>query len=431
MAFKTVLAHAVGLAGVAAFGAALAGMPGVDFLDLEASQLAFICDEPEQPVETPPVHAPVLEPALADATAFPDVLEVFKGQRRACWNGVHDASGQHVVAFLAEPIDLPAQRLEKALRRLGAFALQDPTVFKKFSFGISPSLVPQEPVELPIGGRHDRRFAYPQVDPNNQAAGDERLAIAFQDDVQEKPVPLAPDQLGRTNFPFGISVEVGREFEFDLLPALDRRQGGPTFFEFDHAGPLAVKPDGLEFGLRAAKRFGFEFGVFLGFGVALGLEGFDGGEGFARFGEGGADELGGEFGLGAFCLVVEGVDFHAVGGMIIPSGFGSTIEGLGVLGRSFLEGLGGLGGTGEFESQRYFHACKLGIVSGHSFEKWDFLLRKGFEPIPPKAKAFGFPWLNIHERDTGLGESPATETQRIERRVRTRHADLDARREHC
>ena len=178
MAFKTALALAVCFSGVAAFGAALAGVPGVDLLDLEARQFAFIFHEPEQPVKTPPVHPAVLEPAFSDATAFPDVLEVFKGQRRACWNGVHDASGQHVVAFLAKPIDLPAKLLQNPLGRLGAFALQDPTVFKHFSFCVSPSFVPQEPVELPVGGRHDRRLAYPQVNPDHQAAGDERPAVA-------------------------------------------------------------------------------------------------------------------------------------------------------------------------------------------------------------------------------------------------------------
>ena len=363
MAFKTALALAVCFSGVSAFGAALAGMPGVDLLDLETRQFAFIFHEPEQPVKTPPVHPAVLEPAFSDATAFPDVLEVFKGQRRACWNGIHDASGQHVVAFLAKPIDLPAKLLQHPLGRLGAFALQDPTVFKHFSFCVSPSFVPQEPVELPVGGRHDRRLAYPQVDPDHQAAGDERPAVAFQDDVQEKPVPLAPDQIGRADFPLGISVEVGREFEPDLLPALDGRQGCPALFEFDHAGPFAVESDGLEFGPGAFERFGFEFGVFLEFGVALGLEGLDGGEGLAGLGEGGADELGGELCLGSFVCVVEGVDFHAVGGMIIPACFGGTIEGVGVLGCGFPEGLTGLGGAGELEAQRYLHACILVIVS--------------------------------------------------------------------
>lgn len=221
MAFKTALALAVCFSGITAFGAALTGVPGVDLLDLEARQFAFIFNEPEQPVKTPPVHPAVLEPAFSDATAFPDVLEVLKGQRRACWNGVHDASGQHVVAFLAKPIDLPAKLLQHPLGRLGAFALQDPTVFKHFMFRVSPSFIPQEPVELPVGGRHDRRLAYPQV-PDHQAAGDERPAVAFQDNVQEHPVPLAPDQLGRADLPLGLKLT-------SCLPSTDDRVAQPSF----------------------------------------------------------------------------------------------------------------------------------------------------------------------------------------------------------
>lgn len=67
--------------------------------------------------------------------------------------------------------------------------------------------------------------------------------------------------------------------------------------------------------------------------------------------------------MGSFVCVVEGVDFHAVGGMIIPSCFGGTIEGLGVLGCGFPESLTGLGGAGELEAQRYLHACIFAIVS--------------------------------------------------------------------
>src|SRR3990172_6818315 len=154
MAREMALILAVALAYISALGALPARVPGIYLHDPDPGHGCFVVHELEQPVKTPPVHPAILCPAFTLAASLPDVFQVLEHYHGPCRNAVHDPTRQDMVAFLAKPIDLPAQKFEFSPSGLGAFALQDPSIVAGSTFYSPPFLWSQELIELSIHRTH-------------------------------------------------------------------------------------------------------------------------------------------------------------------------------------------------------------------------------------------------------------------------------------
>ena len=343
MTLKMALVLAVALAGIPALGTPSTRIPRINLLDSYPGEPRLVINELEQPGEAPPVHPAVLLLALVPATSFPNVLQVLEYQDGSRWDRVHDPLGEDVVAVRAKPIDLPAKPLQHPPGGLGAFALQDPPVRIRLSLLVSPSLLPQELVERPVRVGYDCRSLDAQINPVSLAVGDERLALALQDHMQEQPVFPVPQQVGRADLPVFITAEIGWDVELDFLATGHGGQGSPSLFDFDHCRSFIVIPDSLPVGLGAPVCFGLELvRVFGDQVVPFPLECPTGSQGLPRFGKYGTDELGGELGKLALVSIIGLVDDDGVACLVGEPKPGGPVECLGGLGNGFPEGLGGM-----------------------------------------------------------------------------------------
>src|SRR3990172_3638877 len=377
MAHKMTLILAVALAYISAPGALPTRVPGIYLHNPDPGHDCLVVHELKQPVKTPPVHPAILCPAFTLAASLPDVFQVLEHYHGPCRNAVHDPTRQDMVAFFAKPIDLPAQKFEFSPSRLGAFALQDPSIVAGSALYGPPFLWSQELVELSVHRTHDGGSADAEIDSCHEAVGNERLALTIENHVQEQSVFLIPYQFATADFPFCVLVKVFGQTEPNGLASGDGGKSGPTFFESDHRGTLAVVANSLSQGLRTLELLGLKlFWFFADPKIMFFLEGTNGTEGFSCFTDHGADKLGRKLGQGSFLFVAHPVDRTAIGCFGCESLFSGPIEGFCELGDSIFESFFGFGAAREFEPQCHIHIHLLYKSHGFSFDKMGNNLRK-------------------------------------------------------
>src|SRR3990172_7339904 len=370
MAHKMTLILAVALAYISAPGALPTRVPGIYLHNPDPGHDCLVVHELKQPVKTPPVHPAILCPAFTLAASLPDVFQVLEHYHGPCRNAVHDPTRQDMVAFFAKPIDLPAQKFEFSPSRLGAFALQDPSIVAGSALYGPPFLWSQELVELSVHRTHDGGSADAEIDSCHEAVGNERVALTIENHVQEQSVFLIPNQFARADLPFSVFVEVFGQTESNSLAASYRGKGGPSLFESDHRSTFAIVANSLSQGLGTLELFGPEpLWFFQNPEIVLLLEGTNRTEGLGGFTDHGTDKLGWELGQGSFLFVAHPVDRTAVGCFGSESLFSGPIEGICELGDSGSKGRLGFWGTREFESECHIHIHLLYKSSWFSFEK--------------------------------------------------------------
>mgnify|MGYP005619908103 CR=1 FL=1 len=238
----------VALADIAASGAFLARISGIDVDDGLALPFGLVFDEPLKLAEGPISELPV--------EASPEPLLSTNSELLQCYS--IERLGQYPVSYLVVDIDHEAffpsrELLELSLGGAGAFGLKPPTEILVLPFDLSNV---RRSVKIVIG--EDGMVDYACIDTDDGIWWPDRRR-SFLDHDAENEFTASIGELGRNDLPTQIFPEIIWDLNWDVDSLVSTCEGHESLSEFRRECPLIVS-DGrpFSFGGQSLEFFPFQ-----------------------------------------------------------------------------------------------------------------------------------------------------------------------------
>jgi hypothetical protein len=292
---------------MAAPGALLRGIAGIDILDQHSASLGFIGKECLELVKIPTMKFPPLP--LSVSRSRPDGFKVFENDGSSRIEALDNLLGNPMVHVSPETVLLPGEFLKVSLGGARSAGLQsrsqlfDPSTYLFYLTSV---------IEFIVGG--NSQLIDSPVDSHDLVCRDRIGNVLLENDGQ-KYHASSDKKVGRSSLPVQVLLEVFGNEDREFLSPLDCQEGNLVPVEPDVVAS-GIEPNRALLGLRAGSREpSFD-------------PGSDSLEGVRGLHPGRAGKLRGQELSGcSICFVVEG---NPIKILVVPSDLTDSIEGFGV-----------------------------------------------------------------------------------------------------